>query len=261
MDPFPRTPPPDPLPSAEVPPPPPAPPVPWNAPVELEAPAPSEPPVERWAPPSPPAPPAERAPAAGAGPLLSRPLTLVRLALYFYGVVMLFAFGYAIFSGHIRTLLGEKPPLLQHVLVAVGVGLIIVAASRIGVRVWRPFARAAEAAAGMLGPITLGEALVLALLSGTAEELLFRGALWPTLMLAGTTLLFAVVHIVPRRALWVYPLFAGACGLLLGLLRDGTESVVPPMIAHVVVNALNLAWLGRQARAATPPALVPTTPA
>ena len=250
MDPFPRPLPPDPLPSAEVPPPPPA------LPVALEA------PVERWAPPSPPAPAAEPASAAaGAGPLLSRPLTLVRLALYFYGVVLLFAIGYAVFSGHIRTLLGEGPPLIQHVLVAVGVGLLIVAGSRIGVRVWRPFARAAEAAAGMLGPITLREALILALLSGTAEELLFRGALWPTLMLAGTTLLFGVVHIVPRRALWVYPLFAAACGLLLGLLRDGTDSVVPPMVAHVVVNALNLSWLGRQARAAAAPAIPPTSPA
>ena len=263
MDTYPQPPPRDPLTPAAAPPPP-APPLSWDRPVEFEpaaAPSPVEPVlVERWAPPAPPV--AEPAPAAArVEPLLSRPLTLVRLAIFFYGVVALFAFGYAIFSGHIGTLLGEGPPRLQHVLAAVGVGLIIVAGSRVGVRIWKPFARAAEVAGGMLGPLSLREALILALLSGTAEELLFRGALWPTLSLVGTTLLFAVVHIAPRRALWVYPLFAGVCGLLLGLLRDGTDSVIPPMVAHIVVNALNLAWLGRQARAAANPAPAVTSPA
>ncbi len=259
MDTHPQLPPQDPLPPTGMSPPP-APPGSWDVPVELEAPAAAPPPVERWAPPAPP--PLEPAPAGVAGErLLSRPPTLVRLALFFYGVVALFAVGYAIFSGHIGTLLGEGPPRLQHVLAAVGVGLIIVAGSRVGVRIWKPFARAAEVAGSMLGPITLREALILALLSGTAEELLFRGALWPTLSLVGTTLLFGLVHVAPRRALWVYPLFAAVCGLLLGLLRDGTDSIVPPMVAHVVVNALNLAWLGRQARAAATPAPPPTSPA
>ena len=46
----------------------------------------------------------------------------------------------------------------------------------------------------LLGPITFRAALGLALLSGVAEELLFRGALWPHLGLFGTTFLFALVR-------------------------------------------------------------------
>ena len=53
---------------------------------------------------------------------------------------------------------------------------------------------------------------------GVGEELLFRGALWPHLGLPGTTFLFGLVHIIPRKQLWGYPLFALGAGLLLGLL-------------------------------------------
>jgi membrane protease YdiL (CAAX protease family) len=177
-----------------------------------------------------------------------RGFSILRVAFFFYGVVTLFAFGYAISAGHLGRLFGESAPRLQHLLAAVGLGCIIVAACHLGVRAWKPFARASEAGARLLGALNGREVLVLALLSGFAEELLFRGALWPALGLAGTTVLFAIVHIIPTRALWVYPLFAGVAGLLLGLLRDGTESVVPCMVAHAVVNGLNLAWLSRVAR-------------
>jgi membrane protease YdiL (CAAX protease family) len=177
-----------------------------------------------------------------------RPVTWVRLAWFFYGVVALFAVGFAIFSGHAWQLLGEAAPTAAHLLAAVGLGCIVVAACHLGVRLWGPIARASEAAARILGPLRLRDVCLLALLSGVSEELLFRGALWPALDLAGTSLLFGLVHLVPKRALWVYPLFAVAVGLLLGLLRQATESVVPAMLAHAVINGLNLAWLSRIAR-------------
>ena len=62
--------------------------------------------------------------------------------------------------------------------------------------------------ARILGPLTWREALLLAAFSSIGEELLFRGALWPHLDLIGTSFLFALVHILPKRALWGYPLFA-----------------------------------------------------
>jgi len=175
---------------------------------------------------------------------------LVRLALPFYGLVALFAFGYALFTNHLATLFGEAAPTGPHLVVAAGVGLALVPLARVGARAWRPMTRAVDALAGFLGRVGLLEALLLALLSGLAEELLFRGALWPNLGLLGTTLLFGLVHVIPKRSLWVMPLFATLAGLLLGLLRLGTESVWPPVLAHVLVNALNLAWLGARGRRA-----------
>ena len=64
----------------------------------------------------------------------------------------------------------------------------------------------------------------------------------------GTTLLFGLVHVLPRRSLWIYPLFATLAGLLFGLLREGTQSLWPCILAHVAVNVLNLAWIGQIAR-------------
>jgi membrane protease YdiL (CAAX protease family) len=196
----------------------------------------------------------EEAPAAGErsaapGPAAPAPVRgLLAFAVPFYAVVALFALGFALFSDGLGGLLGEAAPTPAGLGVGLAVGLLVVAASRVGSRAWKPMVRAMEALADLLGPIRVRDALLLALLSGTAEELLFRGALWPHLGLVGTTLLFGLVHVLPRRPLWIYPLFATAAGLLLGLLRDGTQSLWPPVVAHVTVNALNLAWLGAVAR-------------
>lgn len=182
------------------------------------------------------------APRPGRGP------ELLHVAAPFYGVVVLFAFGYALFSGGLPDLFGEAAPTLPGLVGALGLGLALVVLARVGNRSWRPMTRLTEALAEWIGPIDLKTALLLALLSGGAEELLFRGALWPHLGLVGTTLLFGLVHFLPRRSLWIYPLFATLAGLLLGLLREGTQSLWPPMLAHVMVNALNLAWIGSLAR-------------
>jgi len=181
-----------------------------------------------------------------AGPRATHGRELVRLAVGFYGITVVFAVGYALFSGTIRTLLGTQGPSLGHLLAAVGIGGVVVAASHVAARAAPVVDRAWKALEALLGPVDARAALVLAVCSGVAEELLFRGALWPHLGLAGTTLLFGLVHVLPRRALIVYPVFAAAVGLLFGLLREGSGSVLPPMVAHVVVNATNLLLFSRR---------------
>ena len=192
-----------------------------------------------------------------------KPRSLLRIALPFYGIVVLFAVGFAVFSERLSTLLGEGTPEWKELAAALGFALVLVALTRVGARAWAPLAKAARAGAEALGPLTVGEALALALLSGVAEELLFRGALWPHLGLWGSTLLFGLLHVVLKRGLWIYPLFALVAGLLMGLLREGSDHVLPSMLAHAVVNAFNLVWLGRIARgtAAPPTAVRPPPPA
>jgi len=205
--------------------------------------------------PTPAAPPPVAPPSPAAGPPPGAGATharqMVRLAAGFYAITVVFAVGYALFSGTIRTLFGTRGPSLGHLLAAVGIGGAVVVASHLAARALPVVDRAWKALEALLGPVDTRAALLLALLSGVAEELLFRGALWPHLGLAGTTLLFGLVHVLPRRALIVYPVFATAVGLLFGLLREGSGSVLPPMVAHVVVNATNLLLLARR-RPASP---------
>ncbi len=156
----------------------------------------------------------------------------------------LFACGYALFSGGLRELFGEAMPTFPGLAVGLGLGLVLVVLSRVAARSWLPMTRMTKSLAELIGPVRWSHAVLLAVLSGLAEEILFRGALWPHLGLVGTTLLFGLVHVLPRRSMWVYPLFATLAGLLFGLLREGTQSIWPCVLAHVVVNALNLAWIG-----------------
>jgi len=178
---------------------------------------------------------------------------LLRIALPFYGIVALFAVGFALFSAGITRLFGEVAARPTGLLGGLGVGLGLVALTRVGASGWAPMVRMTRSLEELVGPITWTTALLLALVSGFAEELLFRGALWPHLGLIGTTLLFGLIHVLPRRSLWLYPVFATLAGLFLGLVREGTGSVWPPIVAHVTVNALNLAWLGTRARRALLP--------
>ena len=179
--------------------------------------------------------------------------SLLRLAGGFYAIVTLFAFGYAIFDGLQHSagreagepFLGLALPTIGLAFAGIGVGLVIVGVVHVGLRAVPGVDRAAQEFSGLLGPITPKEAIWLAVFSGVAEELLFRGALWPHLGMWGTTFLFGLVHVLPRRTLWAYPLFAAGAGLMLGILRDASGSVLPPILAHVTVNGLNLWWLGK----------------
>lgn len=124
-------------------------------------------------------------------------------------------------------------------------GLAIVALSDQFTRRTRAGARLARALAQLLGRRTLGECVALALVSGIAEEAFFRGAMQPRLGLVATSLLFALAHFAPRRDLLPWTAFSLAAGLVLGGLFDATGNLVAPVVAHAVVNAINLRLLSR----------------
>jgi uncharacterized protein len=81
--------------------------------------------------------------------------------------------------------------------------------------------------------------VVLVLVAPAAEELVFRGLGFASLgrfALPLTTILFAIAHGLPVLLLPV-----GIAGLVLGLLRQRTESVLPGMGVHMSLNAIALA--------------------
>ncbi len=96
---------------------------------------------------------------------------------------------------------------------------------------------------GMLGPLQPAEILALALLSGFAEELFFRGAMQASWGWLPTTIVFALIHTGPGPAYRMWTLFAAIAGLLLGGLMLWRGTLLAPVVAHVVVNGVNLGRL------------------
>jgi len=188
--------------------------------------------------------------------------TIVRAATWFYAAAVAIACIYAAVFGHFDRLLGESAPPARSLFNGLVLGLLIVGVSHLAFAMFSGARRATTMMARMLGPITVGQAIWLAVLSGFAEELLFRGALWPHLGLVGGAVLFGIVHTVPVRALAFYPVFAFLAGLVLGLLRENSGSLWPPVLCHFIINALNLAWIGRLERrrlaSITAPSAFPT---
>lgn len=104
-----------------------------------------------------------------------------------------------------------------------------------------PLARELEARlASALGPLTLSEAVALALLSGFAEELFFRGAVQGTLGWVAATLLFGLLHSGPGRAFRMWALFAVLAGGLFGGIMIWRGNLLGPVLGHFLVNAVNL---------------------
>jgi membrane protease YdiL (CAAX protease family) len=112
------------------------------------------------------------------------------------------------------------------------------------IRRFVPAARRLEAElARMLGRLDTAEVVALALLSGLAEEIFFRGAVQGALGWPLATLLFTVLHTGPGRSYRVWTLFAAIAGLLLAGLVAWRHTLLPAIVAHALVNGVNLRYL------------------
>jgi membrane protease YdiL (CAAX protease family) len=101
---------------------------------------------------------------------------------------------------------------------------------------------------GMVREWSAGDALAVALFSGVAEEALLRALLQPLIGLVPAALLFAVLHVIPDRRLWLWPVVALALGVALGLLYEGA-GYPAAAAAHVSINVFSLLRLRRPRRA------------
>lgn len=90
------------------------------------------------------------------------------------------------------------------------------------------------------------EIVWIALLSGCAEEYLFRGALQQKFGIWVATAVFAVIHWPLNPNFLPWPFVAGVIGLGLGGLATATGSLVAPAAAHVLINLINLARVTRR---------------
>jgi|CXWL01.1.fsa_nt_gi membrane protease YdiL (CAAX protease family) len=103
----------------------------------------------------------------------------------------------------------------------------------------------------ILSDLRPGDALALAIISGFAEETFFRGGLQssfrdPATGLVVAALLFAALHTGPGPAFRLWTAYALAAGALCGLLLLWRGALLAPIVAHVLVNAVNLQRLVRR---------------
>jgi membrane protease YdiL (CAAX protease family) len=95
------------------------------------------------------------------------------------------------------------------------------------------------------GELTRDEALGLAVLSGVAEEVFFRGALQPTAGYLVATAVFGLLHTGRGRELRLWTLAALVAGAALGGLMAWRGNLLAPIVAHAGVNAVGLSRLRR----------------
>ena len=91
-----------------------------------------------------------------------------------------------------------------------------------------------------LGGLDPAETLALALISGFAEELFFRGAMQSSWGFGWATLIFTLMHSGPGRAFRWWTLFAFVAALVFGGLTLLRGNILAAVVAHTLVNAINL---------------------
>ncbi len=94
-----------------------------------------------------------------------------------------------------------------------------------------------------LGSTPRSAVLLLSLLPGLGEELLFRGVLQPEIGLPAASLVFGLMHSGLSRRLLSYGLWATLVGALLGGLYLATGNLWGSIAAHALVNAAGVAWV------------------
>lgn len=98
-----------------------------------------------------------------------------------------------------------------------------------------------------LRPVAVGMGLptivVVASLSSLGEEMFFRSFLAPLVGVPIQAAIFGAAHQTRSSTRWAWMSWAALVGLALGYLYSVTGSLVGPIVAHAVVNALNLHFL------------------
>ena len=125
--------------------------------------------------------------------------------------------------------------------IALGFGITL--ASALVYQIWPSYRIAAnQYLMIVLKPLIWADLIWLGLLPGLSEELLFRGVMLAALGLNLTAVLisslcFGVLHLGGRQQ-WPYVVWATAVGILFGYTALVTQTLLIPVVAHIVTNLL-----------------------
>ena len=90
------------------------------------------------------------------------------------------------------------------------------------------------------------ELVLLAAASALGEEVLFRGAMLDAWGPWVSSLVFALLHIPPKRSLWPWTASSLVLGLGLAGLTLATGNLGAAVAAHFVINLQNMAYITRR---------------
>jgi uncharacterized protein len=131
------------------------------------------------------------------------------------------------------------------VFAAVALGVVNLVFLRAGSNVW-PGTALRHVCRVIVRPlfehVRLWHILVISVLAGIGEELLFRGVLQPVIGLPLASAVFGAVH-VGGRGFVGYGVWAACIGALFGWLMVETGGLLAPIVAHAVYDALALAYV------------------
>jgi hypothetical protein len=124
-----------------------------------------------------------------------------------------------------------------------GFALALVLSTRLFVRKFRWAKELHQSFRPFAKTLSTGEIVALAVLSSSGEELLFRALLTPWMGVPLAALVFGVVHQMPGKSRWVWALWAGVVGLVLGCIYASTGALIGCVLAHALINGANLLFL------------------
>ncbi len=134
--------------------------------------------------------------------------------------------------------LAPRRELFESILIGVGIGAACFAVLWL-VRGVGPLADLEDWQQRMVEGWTWTDAVAVAVFSGLAEEAFIRAFLQPLIGLLPAAVVFALLHIVPDRKLWLWPVVALGMGLVLGW-GFSIGGYPTAAAAHMVINGLSL---------------------
>lgn len=106
--------------------------------------------------------------------------------------------------------------------------------------------RAAERLDELITPVFarsgVFDLLLIALMAGIGEELLFRGVIMPELGIAASGILFGLMHFAGRD-LWFYTVWAVVIGIFFGNLYQWTGNLLVPIAVHAAYDFVALLYI------------------
>ncbi len=96
-----------------------------------------------------------------------------------------------------------------------------------------------------LYPLSFHDVVLLAIFSALGEEFFFRGVLQGEIGIVGASLIFGLLHVGPKRDYLLWTGFAVILGFILGGIYILTHDIFVPVLAHFLINAVNLRFLGK----------------
>ena len=130
----------------------------------------------------------------------------------------------------------------NHLLLGIGSGLIILLTSQV-LNLFPAAKQFSKEMREIYGVSTIGSCFKISTSSGIGEEVLIRGTLLPLLGILPSTIIFALIHVVPDLRCLYHVAWTFIVGIFLGGLFIYTGSLIAPIVAHFTNNLIAFLYI------------------